>query len=268
MTGARIASLTAAVFLLTAGAAAGQPRGDLPPLPPLPKPSDQAAFKLVVEGSGDSQQSVTGSGSNGVCDIATSTESRQGFEYGRGKGVRVVFNKYKLRGAPPLVLVKGKLGKRFTVVGSYENDASGGASRSGPNPPCVPVNETVGDEKDCGSSGVKRTIVNLASTFVGKLELVPVNASPGSPGKGCGSNGVETISGTPYYGWPYFAPLKREPIPVAKIFGKKKRFKIDFAGDRIGEELFHNVGGFEIRSLNSGSHEAVARFIRDGKGKG
>ena len=262
------AAVTFTAILMVAGgsgATALGRGGNLPPLPPLPPPSDRAAFKLVVEGSGDSQLLVSGSGSNGVCDIATSTNSVQDFEYGRGKDVRVVFSKYKFRGAPPLVLVKGKRGLRFTVVGSYTNGASGSAGRSGPDPPCVPVNETAGDETGCGPSGAKRTIINLTSTFEGKLALTPVATSPGTPGTGCGSNGVESLSGTPHYSWPYFAPLKKEPMPTAKIFGKTKRFKVDFASGRIGFETFSPIGSFEIRSINSGSHEAVARFIRDGK---
>lgn len=242
-------------------AAAGD---DLPPLPPLPKPDKKAVFDLVVEGSGGAGQTVTGSGSNGVCDYSTNTRSSQSYEYGRGRNLRVIFSKYKVRGGS-LVLVKREGQARqpyplFTVKGSYEADAVGSATRSGAV--CNPTAETVGDEDECGPSGDRRTNLALEATFGGKLVLGPSAPSAGIPGLGCGANGVETISGDPLHGWPNFPKLKPEPLPVDRIFGKKKRFKVEFESGPVGGERYWDIGALVLRSVNTGEHSAVVRFIR------
>lgn len=272
-----VAAVLGAVVVLSAGAVPARAQiDDLPPLPPLPKPDQKAAFELIVEGDGVAGQTANGSGSNGPCQISTSTSSGQVYEYGRGKGVDVVFTRYKFPGGPPLVLLKRKgqnQGVLFTVVGSYENSATGSAIRSGSQPTCNPTSETVGDEEECGKKAPRRTNLFLNTTFGGELELGASVSSPSLPGFGCGANGVETISGSPLYGWPSFPVLEPEPIPENKIFGKKAKdkFKVPFEAIPINEEAFYTVGSaFEIRTVNTGQHSAVARFIREkkkGKGK-
>ena len=271
MTRTRTATLIAAALLMCATAAPAQAQDDLPPLPPLPKPSDKAAFDLIVEGEGTADKTVIGSGNNGICDISTNTASRQRFEYGRGKGVKVVFSKFKFPGQDPIVLIKRpgqKDGAEFTVVGSYDSSAGGSAKRSGNPASCVPADEEVGDEKECGPSGVQRTDIKLNSNFEGELVLDAADPLPDITGLGCGSNGVETLSGSPLFGWPSFKPLDPAPIPIAKVFGKKKKFKVDFEAPPQNVETENVVGSFVVRAVDMGDHTAVARFIRETKGGG
>lgn len=246
---------------------------DLPPLPPLPKPSAKASFELIVEGDGVAGQTINGSGSNGVCQISTSTKSGQIYRYGRGRGVDVIFTKYKFPGGPPLILLKRKgqnQGVTFTVVGSYENSATGSAIRSGAQLICMPTTELVGDEEECGRKAPRRIDLFLNATFDGALTLGSSVPVPSVPGFGCGANGVETVSGSPLYGWPSFPVLEPGDLPVDKIFGRKakNRFKVDFEAVPINEEAFFTIGSsFVIRSINTGQHTAVARFVREGKRK-
>ena len=79
---------------LLAASAASQPRppqiDDLPPLP-APKGGKKAVFDVIVEGFGGASRQVDGEGANGVCQVTSHTESHQTYEYGRGRGLRVVF---------------------------------------------------------------------------------------------------------------------------------------------------------------------------------
>lgn len=242
------------------------PDDDLPPLPPLPKAAEKATFDLIVEGTGFAHKQVGGSGSNGACSIVSNTNSVQQFTYGRGKDLRVVFSKYKFPGGS-LVLLKREGQKRsgalFTVKGSYVASAEGSATRTGDPAVCVPASETVGDEAQCGPSGNRRT--NLLLSYIDDALTLDVSARTTvvPTGTGCGSNGVETASGEPFYGWGNFLPLKPENLSPGLIFGGKKKFKVPLKAAPKQTETDQVFGGFTLRSSDVGEHEAVARFIRD-----
>ena len=66
---------------------------DLPPLPPMPRAAEKAVFDVIVEGQGAAYRRVDGEGSNGVCQISSGTVTNEAYEYGRGRGLRVVFTR-------------------------------------------------------------------------------------------------------------------------------------------------------------------------------
>src|SRR5690242_1942407 len=158
-----------------------------------------ATFRVIIEGSGNAFRQVDGDGSTGVCQVSASTTSHEDYEYFRGKGVTVVFTRFK--GIPKSPMILRRVGQRdfrptFNVQGWYLDRANGFAAREGSSV-CVPVSEQVGDEAECNRKihrGVEMAL-NLAD---GKLVLELADSElTRLPGSGCGSNTVETMSGWP-----------------------------------------------------------------------
>src|ERR1700754_5165729 len=187
-----IAAIPVLVTMSVLGATAGaQPPqiDDLPPLPPVPR-GEKAVFDVIVEGEGAAYRRVDGEGSNGLCQISSGTVTNEAYEYGRGRGLRVVFTRLG-RGA---VLLQ-RAGRRsplvtFNVRGSVNARAEGEASRSGPVP-CAATTEKVGDEAGCGRKA--RAIDYGLAYGRGKLSLALAgDVTPPLPSpKLCGANGVE-----------------------------------------------------------------------------
>ncbi len=248
---------------LLAASAASQPRppqiDDLPPLP-APKGGKKAVFDVIVEGFGGASRQVDGEGANGVCQVTSHTESHQTYEYGRGRGLRVVFRK---PGPTALLTRAGRRAPRavFNVRGSTRTSAEGEATRTGDAVLCQPVTEKVGDESECNRT--IRRAVNMALGYTqGELKLeLAAEPLPPLPGTGCGSNGVETVSGTPTLGWEGWPELEPGGLPMGRIFGKRRRFRVKMDGlDRFQGDSPNPA--FVGRFIERGSHDAVVRFIR------
>ena len=170
--------LPCAVTMLLCAALAGAAHAHAPS-------AQKAFFDVVVEGTGAAHQVVDGDGTNGVCHVHSSTSSNETYEYGRGKGVRVVFRRF--RGIPnsPVLLTRAgrRAGATFNVRGSFTGTASGTATREGPAV-CIPATETVGDETQCGKK-IGRAVDMGLGYAEGELGLeVAGDSLPRLPGSG------------------------------------------------------------------------------------
>ena len=119
----------------------------------------------------------------------------------------------------------------------------------------------VGDESECNRT--IRRAVNMALGYTqGELKLeLAAEPLPPLPGTGCGSNGVETVSGTPTLGWEGWPELEPGALPMGRIFGKRRRFRVEMDGlDRFQGDSPNPA--FVGRFIERGSHDAVVRFIR------
>jgi len=262
-------ALIAMTILLTAAGAAAAQVPPRPPqideLPPLPKAPTET-FDVIVEGEGSASRRVDGDGNSGICSITSHTVSVERYEYGRGRGLRVVFTKLGA-GRQSAVLMK-RAGRRlpgvtFNVRAKLDASAQGEAKRFGPAP-CQPTTEQVGDERGCGR-GLRRAANWALGYAQGKLSLDvkddPIPPLPGS-GAGCGMNGVETFSQQPVFGW--FGPpqLKRTPLPRRLIFGSRRAFVVRLSSGDIEKQFDSPNPAFAARALENAEHRAVVRFIR------
>ena len=254
-------SVLVPMALLGASAAAQPPQiDDLPPLPPAPR-AEKAVFDVIVEGQGDAYRRVDGEGSNGLCQISSGTTSTEVYEYGRGRGLRVVFTRLSRR-----AVLMQRAGRRsplvtFNVRGSVTSRAEGEASRSGPVP-CAATTEKVGDESGCGRKA--RAIDYGLAYGRGKLSLALAgDVTPPLPSpKLCGANGVESMSGPPVYGW--FGPpeLKPEALPARRIFGSRRAFRVTLRAEDVRKQLDSPNPAFGLRALEMAQHSAIVRFVR------
>lgn len=250
--------LPGAVIVLLCAAFAGAAHAQTPRAPSMQK----AVFDVIVEGSGAAHQVVDVDGTNGLCQVHSSTQSNETYEYVRGRGVRVVFKRF--RGIPnsPVLLTRAgrRAGAEFNVRGSVLNTASGSATREGPAE-CLPATETVGDEPQCGRKSGRATDMGLLYSE-GKLGFeIAGDALPRLPGGGCGSNTIETMSGSPLFGWEGFPDLKPKELPASRIFGRKSAFVVRLGGTgRVQHDS--PIPAFDGRALNTGRHNAVVRFVR------
>jgi hypothetical protein len=248
--------------LLGATAAAQPPQiDDLPPLPPAPRGADKAVFDVIVEGQGDAYRRVDGEGSNGLCQISSGTATTEVYEYGRGRGLRVVFTRLSRR-----AILMQRAGRRsplvtFNVRGSVTSAAEGEASRSGPVP-CAATTEKVGDEAGCGR---KARAIDYGLAYArGELTLALAgDVTPPLPSpKLCGANGVESMSGPPVYGW--FGPPELKPgeLPPRKIFGNKRAFRVSLRAENVRKQFDSPNPAFGLRALEMADHRAIVRFVR------
>jgi hypothetical protein len=227
-----------------------------------PRPQ-KAVFDVVVEGTGAARQVVDVEGTNGACTVRSHTESNETYEYGRGKGVRVVFTRF--RGVPDSPVLLTRVGRRtgaaFNVRGSFKGTASGTATREGPPEACLPATENVGDETQCNKK-LGRAVDMALGYAEGDLGLeVSGDAIPRLPGSGCGSNTIETLSGAPLFGWEGFPDLKPKALAPSRIFGRKSAFLVRLGGDGRLQTDSPNPA-FPGRAFNTGRHDAVVRFVR------
>jgi hypothetical protein len=240
---------------------------DLPPLPPAkpPKGSKKAVFDVIVEGSGGASLRVDGDGTNGVCQVTSHTEIVETYEYGRGRGLRVVATRIG-RGRRSTVILT-RAGRRFgymefNVRATVDASAEGQASRSGDPTLCVPLTEAVGDESGCGP---KRRRVNygLAYDSSGKLSLDVIGDVPPLPPRfqPCGTNGVETMSGPPLAGWNAPPPLNAAPLPWRRLFRARRPLKVELESDPFEQRYDSPNPTFAGRGFEQASHGAVVRFI-------
>lgn len=256
--------MTRALLLLLVASAVTATASYAQPLPPGVK-TQKAVFKVVVEGSGDAHRQVDGDGSNGVCTVVSHTESDESYEYGRGTGLSVVFTRFRgIRRSPVLMKRVGRRSPRvtFNVRGSYRDTASGSATRSGDPVQCQPLTEMAGDESECNRR-IRRPL-DMALTWDGRklgLEMADPELTR-LPGAGCGSNSIETLSGWPMLGWMSFPDLERKKLPAYRIFGSQHAFKVKLRSG-FEEDRFESPNpAFQGAALDSGTHDAIVRFIR------
>lgn len=260
--------IVVAILLAAAGTAAAQvpPRPpQIDELPPLPKAPTET-FDVIVEGEGSASRQVDGDGNSGICSISSHTASAERYEYGRGRGLRVVFTKLGT-GRGSVVLMK-RAGRRlpgvdFNVRARLDASAQGEAKRFGPVP-CEPTTEQVGDERGCGK-GLRRSATWALGYARGNLSLdVKEDQLPPLPGSGvsCGTNGVETFSQQPVFGW--FGPpeLKPAALPKRLIFGSRRAFVSRLSSGEIQRQFDSPNPAFAARALETAEHRAVVRFIR------
>lgn len=258
----RTSSLSVALALLGCAVTASA-SSYAAPTPPFR--TQKAVFRVVVEGSGDAHRRVDGDGSNGICTVVSHTESDENYEYGRGKGLSVVFTRY--RGIPDSPVLMKRVGRRsprvtFNVRGWYRDTASGSATRSGNPVQCQPMTDTAGDELECNRR-IHRPL-DMALTWDGKklgLEMADGELTR-LPGAGCGSNSIETLSGWPMLGWMSFPRLERKRLPGYVIFGSRRAFKRELTSGFEEERTDSPNPAFQGAALDSGRHNAVVRFIR------
>lgn len=214
-------------------------------------------------------------GTDTICNVSSNTTAENSFEYGRGKGVRVVFRIQYIGRIPSTVILardgSRKPGVVFTVVGESRNTATGGASRTAAGAlPCVADADTVGDEAGCGTKRNLRTILVL--DYSSRMLTLEPRAKPGEGGtdedltplvEPCGTNRIESASGLPRWAWPGFVPLEPRPLDVSTITGRKRAFKVAFGpvDDQLPAEALLGPS-LTSRTLDIGSHQAVVRFVR------
>jgi hypothetical protein len=240
---------------------------DLPPLPPptLPRGGVKARFRVVVEGDGTASREASADGSNGACQVTTRTESSEEYEYGRGRGLEVVFTRIRRRRTTTVFLTRAgrrTLGAVFNVRGWYRVTASGQASRSGDPPEvCQPTTEKVGDETDCNRRLPAAVNVGLFYTG-GQLRLEAQGERTRLPR--CGSNSIETLSQAPLFGWAGFPETEREPLPASRIFGRKRAFLVVLVSGEARTQTDSPIPQFPGRALDTGQQRVIVRFIRLG----
>jgi hypothetical protein len=228
--------------------------------------SERATFDVIVEGTGSASRDVSLDGLVGACHISSRTNSTEGFEYGRGRGLRVEF--VRLGTGRRSVVIIRRVGRPlfapvvFNVRATIVNEASGQAERMGPAGICMPAIEAVGDEELCGEHAGRE---NYSLAYANrKLSLGlrgdPLPALPSS--KLCGVNGIETASGPPRDGFHTPADLRPGPLAPSRIFGAVRRFKVELQSPGTSSREESPVPGLSGAALNRASHRAVVRFIR------
>ena len=235
------------------------------PGPGLPA-SERATFDVIVEGTGSASRNVSLDGQLGACIIASRTNSSEGYEYGRGRGLRVEF--VRLGSGRASVVVMRRVGRPmfapvvFNVRATITNEASGQAERSGPTGVCMSAIEAVGDEDLCGQHAGREnyTLAYLNRKLSLGLQGDPLPPLP-SP-RLCGVNGIETASGPPPDGFHAPADLRPRPLAPSRIFGAVRRFKVELESPDAVSREDSPIPGLSGAAVNRGSHRAVVRFIR------
>lgn len=231
-----------------------------------PPVTERATFDVIVEGTGSATRNVSLDGQVGTCNIFSRTTSREGFDYGRGRGLRVEF--VRLASGRRSVIIMRRVGRplfrpvAFNVRATILNQASGQAQRSGPPEVCMPTTETVGDEALCGSRAGRQ---NFTLAYQGRKLSLGVQGDPIPPLPSpslCGANGVETLSGPPPDGFEAPAELQSKRLAPGRIFGAVRRFRVDLESPGASSREDSPIPGVSGAAVNRGSHEAVVRFIR------
>jgi hypothetical protein len=228
--------------------------------------SERATFDVIVEGTGSASRNVSLDGQIGACTIASRTNSTEGWEYGRGRGLRVAF--VRLGRGRASVIVMRRVGRPlfapvvFNVRATVTNAASGQAERLGPSGVCFSTVEAVGDEELCGRRAGREdyslAYANRKLTLGLRGDPLPALPSP----KLCGVNGIETASGPPPDGFHSPVELRPRPLVPGRIFGAVRRFKVEMESPAAVSRQDVPVPGLSGSAVNRGSHRAVVRFIR------
>lgn len=253
-----LAAVTAAVPATGARRAAGLPV------------TDRAVFDVVVEGGGRATRDVSLDGQLDSCTITSRTQTTQVFRYGRGRGLRAEFLRIG-RGRASVVILH-RVGRPmfapvvFNVRGTYTDEASGAASRSGPSAVCQPAQETVGDESSCGT---RRGAENFGLAYRGgRLTLeMSGDALPPLPSPAlCGANGIETASGPVLHGFGEPADLKPGVLSARRIFGTVRAFRVPLRSPGAHSTENPPNPALDGSVVNDATHGATVRFIRVGSG--
>ena len=233
---------------------------------PGPPATERATFDVIVEGTGSASRNVSLDGQLGACTIASRTNSTEGYEYGRGRGLRVEF--VRLGSGRASVIVMRRVGRpmfapvAFNVRATITNAASGQAERLGPTGLCMSAIEAVGDEDLCGQHAGRE---NYSLAYLNrKLSLgLQGDALPPLPSSRlCGVNGIETASGPPPDGFHAPADLRSKRLAPSRIFGAVRRFKVELASGDVVSRQDSPIPGLSGAAVNRASHRAVVRFIR------
>ncbi len=235
------------------------------PGPGLPA-GERATFDVIVEGTGSASRNVSLDGQLGACTIASRTNSTEGYEYGRGRGLRVEF--VRLGSGRGSVVVMRRVGRpmfapvAFNVRATITDAASGQADRLGPTGLCMSTTETVGDEELCGQHAGRE---NYSLQYLNRKLSLGLQGDPLPPlpsPKLCGVNGIETASGPPPDGFHAPADLRSKRLAPSKIFGAVRRFKVELESGDVTSRQDSPIPGLSGAAVNRASHQAVVRFIR------
>jgi hypothetical protein len=237
------------------------------PAPGLPA-GDRATFDVIVEGTGSASRNVSLDGQLGTCFVSSRTSSTEGYEYGRGRGLRVEF--VRLGTGRRSVVIMRRVGRpmfapvAFNVRATVTNEASGQAERSGPTGICMSAIEAVGDEDLCGQRPGRE---NYSLAYLNRKLSLGVHGDPLPPlpsPKLCGVNGIETASGPPPDGFHTPADLRSKRLAPSRIFGSVRRFKVELESGDVVSRQDSPIPGLSGAAVNRASHRAVVRFIRVG----
>ena len=87
-----------------------------------------------------------------------------------------------------------------------------------------------------------------------------LTAAPLSPG--IGESSLLTASGPPPDGFYAPADLRPRPLAPSRIFGAVRRFKVELDSPDAVSREDSPIPGLSGAAVNTGSHQAVVRFIR------
>lgn len=229
--------------------------------------SERATFDVIVEGTGSASRNVSLDGQLGTCTISSRTNSSEGYEYGRGRGLRVEF--VRLGSGRASVIVMRRVGRplfapvAFNVRATITNEAFGQAERSGrPAEVCMPAIDAVGDEDLCGQRAGRE---NYSLAYLNRKVSLGLQGDPLPPlpsSRLCGVNSIETASGPPPDGFHAPADLRSKRLAPGRIFGAVRRFKVELESADVVSREDSPVPGLGGAAVNRASHRAVVRFIR------
>ena len=242
-------------LLVLAPAASAQQEDDLPPLP-APK---RAVFDVIVEGNGVAERKVDGEEGR-ACGIRAHLSSRESYTYLRGRGLRVVFTQLGLRRTPVTLTRAGRrTPASFNVRARIDSSAEGSAELFS-RPECGPRTETVGDEPECVFDKLRSATYRL--TYTGgklRLGLAQPPRAPFNLLNECGATSLVAPAGPPQVsGWRSPPALKAAALPIGRIFGKRRAFRVTF--DRVTFRQQWDFGS--LRAFEEAWHKAVVRFVR------
>ena len=228
--------------------------------------SERATFDVIVEGTGSASRNVSLDGQLGPCTISSRTNSSEGYEYGRGRGLRVEF--VRLGSGRASVVVMRRVGRPmfapvvFNVRATITNAAFGQAERSGPTGLCMSAIEAVGDEDLCGQHAGRE---NYSLAYLNRKLSLGLRGDPLPPlpsPRLCGVNSIETASGPPPDGFHAPADLRPRRLAPSRIFGAVRRFKVELESPDAVSREESPIPGLSGAAVNRASHRAVVRFIR------
>lgn len=247
----------------------GLPPG-IPTVPPTvtqPNPktlpgSETVTFKLVVEGQ------VFALGSRmidnedlGVCNVQLSEVIDEKTEFNRGKGLLMEFVRYHERGKTLYAAQRaGRNGdSSFALVYSLKRTASGKATvrPAFPPAPCFMHNEDLSSNPSCDKEYTGTS--NWGLRIKGSTFSIRPAKGTGRPISACGAaqqfGGLENLA----YQWPVAAPLSFQPLPIAKLFGNTRQFKVTLREPH--DDLKRTSGPLALHDV-AGPGFAYVRFIR------
>jgi hypothetical protein len=273
-----LTAAAAAVLALGSVAVASGREFTPTPVPPihvhLPKPQEVAVFDAIVEGEAHDELESQLSGESATCLYQENGTVTETTTYRRGKGVRLEFDRY---GKEVLVHRAGReTDSSLAVQLATTRTASGGSSASPSHPPlpCTVPPYDLAENPDCG----KAFPGDGAASFEweGGLLGLTISERKSRPGEENDTCGIDPQTGLPQEfreAWPTPPKLQSSQLPLGRIFGHRKAFKVEFRVSDVPRGPHaskpREVSGGNLRGtvVETATNKATVRFIRVSGGK-